>query len=1133
MDFETISKNTKLQTGNRLEQLSLLLAASESLAGSFDLQEIMQVLTETSTKLLGAGTSAIYLLKADVLYLGATTPPLPANFPGNLRRAPLSDHPHIQQAIKNNSTLIIPDFKNADLSKAEREVCDIRKIRSMAIIPLTGSKGILGVLLVGTKDSPRGFSEEQLALCRNLGIQVSIAIENANLYQSVQDKLAERKEAESRLKRSEEKYKSLFENSIDTIYISSPGGRLIDINQAGVDLFGYDLKEEILKIDIGKDFYVNPGDREKIKLQLKRNGYVKEFETTLRKKDGSTITAQITANVERGDNDEIAAYRGIIRDVTGKKEAEKRLNEYVTQLTAADENQRILLDNIQTQVWYLTDDHTYGAVNEAHAVFNGVKKEDLAFRDMNDIFPKNIADLYKSLNNRVFKTGRPEYTEEWVPHASGEKRLLSIKKFPNLRKDGTVEYVVCSAEDITERKLAETALKQRDAILGAVAFAAGRLLASWDWKKEMSLILSRLGKATGTSRSYVFRVHRNTLGEMLASQLFEWCAPGISAQIDNPELQNLPFMAAGISRWEEILQRGEPIYGAVHTFPESERDLLTAQGILSLVVFPVFANKQLWGFIGFDQCKTEREWSTTELEVLSAAASTLGSVIERKKAEDDLRQSEEQFRLITENIADMIAVLDLDGKRLYNSPSYKPILGDVQSLRGTDSFQEIHPEDRERVEQIFQETVKTGIGQRTEYRFLLKDGSIRFIESQGSTIRDNQGNVSQVVLVSRDVTDKKQLEQQALRSQRMESIGTLAGGIAHDLNNVLAPMMLSFEILSKKVTDKQSKVILQMLQSTAERGADLIKQVLSFARGVEGERTIVQIRHLIDDIANIIKQTFPKSIFFHRSIPKNLPTISADATQIHQVLMNLCVNSRDAMPQGGRIDIKADSVILDEQYISMHRDAKPGHYIRITLTDQGVGIPPAVIERIFEPFFSTKEIGKGTGLGLSTVHTIVKSHGGFVTVYSEVGKGTTFRVYLPALEGIHDAVSEEEAKFSGGNGECILVVDDEESIREITRASLEANGYSVVTAADGTEAMAAYATKGQNIALVLTDLYMPYMDGAKTIRALQKLNPDVKCIAVSGLKQNEYELPKGAVIFMHKPFTSEQLLKTIHEMIHN
>jgi two-component system, cell cycle sensor histidine kinase and response regulator CckA len=429
--------------------------------------------------------------------------------------------------------------------------------------------------------------------------------------------------------------------------------------------------------------------------------------------------------------------------------------------------------------------------------------------------------------------------------------------------------------------------------------------------------------------------------------------------------------------------------------------------------------------------------------------------------------------------------------------------------------------------------VKTGIGQRADYRFLLNDGSIRFIESQGSTIRDNQGNISQVVLVSRDVTEKKQLEQQALRSQRMESIGTLAGGIAHDLNNVLAPMMLSFEILSKKATDEQSKMILQMLQSTAERGSDLIRQVLSFARGIEGERTIVQIRHLINDIGNIIKQTFPKSISFYTDIPPDLPTISADATQLHQVLMNLCVNSRDAMPQGGRIELKAERVILDEQYITMHPDAKPGHHIRITLTDQGTGIPPTVMERIFEPFFSTKEIGKGTGLGLSTVHTIVKSHGGFVTVYSEIGKGTTFRVYLPALEGVYSAAMEEKVKISGGNGECILVVDDEESIRQITKASLEAHGYSVLTAADGTEAIAIYATEGQKIALVLTDIYMPFMDGATTIRALQRMNPGVKCVAVSGLKQNEYELPKGAVTFMHKPYTSEQLLHMITEMLRN
>lgn len=601
-------------------------------------------------------------------------------------------------------------------------------------------------------------------------------------------------------------------------------------------------------------------------------------------------------------------------------------------------------------------------------------------------------------------------------------------------------------------------------------------------------------------------------------------------EVDNPS----PPKKLGKGLTEYVLRTGRPILCDTVMNDElmrrGEVDLIGAPSPIWLGV-PLMINDKVSGVMAVQHYTDEKVYSEREKEMLGYVSSQVAKAIERKRAEEAQRKSEEQFRLISENVVDLIAVLDLEGKRLYNSPSYKPILGDLESLRGTDSFQEIHPEDREKIRQIFQETVKTGIAQRAEYRFMLKDGSIRFIESQGSVIRDEQGNVVRVVVVSRDVTEKKQLEKQFLRAQRMESIGTLAGGIAHDLNNVLAPILLALNIISKKLTDEQSQKMLQMLESTAKRGSDLIRQVLSFARGVEGERTIVQLRHLVDEIGKIINETFPKSISLRTDIPKTLPTISADATQLHQVLMNLCVNARDAMPNGGKLEIKAETIALDEQYVRMHVEARPGPHVVITVTDQGMGIPPAVMERIFEPFFTTKEIGKGTGLGLSTVLSIIKSHDGFVNVYSEVGKGTTFKIYLPAQEGAQAAVTEEKEKLPAGNGELILVVDDEESIREITKATLEAYGYSIITCSDGTEAVAAYATHGQKVALVLTDMLMPYMDGAATIRAIQKLNPKVKVLAVSGLKQNGDMVTQETVMFLHKPYTSEKLLKTIGELL--
>jgi nitrogen-specific signal transduction histidine kinase len=390
-------------------------------------------------------------------------------------------------------------------------------------------------------------------------------------------------------------------------------------------------------------------------------------------------------------------------------------------------------------------------------------------------------------------------------------------------------------------------------------------------------------------------------------------------------------------------------------------------------------------------------------------------------------------------------------------------------------------------------------------------------------------------VINTEVTEKKGMEAQFLRAQRMESIGTLAGGIAHDLNNVLSPILMAIDMLQLKTTDEASKKWLDVLRANAERGGDMVRQVLSFARGVEGERVALQPKHLIKEIVKILRETLPKSIEITFQLPDDLCIISADATQIHQVLMNLCVNARDAMLEGGSISIKAENALVDENYARMHIEAKPGRFIVVTVSDTGPGMPPEIQSRIFEPFFTTKEMSKGTGLGLSTALTIVKSHGGFMNVYSEINKGSQFAVYLPAL----DAPGKTEAgalqtDLPIGHGELILVVDDEESIREITRGTLETFGYEVLTASDGTEAVALYADRKNEIAVVLTDMMMPFMDGPATIRALQKMNPAIKIIAASGLagghKPGEASL-EGVKLFLSKPYTAEKLLKALAELL--
>ncbi|HET7113538.1 MAG TPA: PAS domain S-box protein [Pyrinomonadaceae bacterium] len=506
-------------------------------------------------------------------------------------------------------------------------------------------------------------------------------------------------------------------------------------------------------------------------------------------------------------------------------------------------------------------------------------------------------------------------------------------------------------------------------------------------------------------------------------------------------------------------------------------------------------------------------------------------ITERKRAEE---QISEQAALL-DQAQDAIMVRDLDQKILFWNKGAEHIYGwTAEEAIGKNVRDLIIKQPSDQFETARKTVIEKGewIGEMHQSR---RDGASLVIESRWTLVRDEKGVPRSILVINTDITKKKQMEAQFLRAQRMESIGTLAGGIAHDLNNVLSPILMAIDMLQLKTTDESSRKWLDVLRTNAERGGDMVRQVLSFARGVEGERVALQPKHMIKEIIKILRETLPKSIEISFRIPNDLWIVSADATQIHQVLMNLCVNARDAMPDGGSISISAENVFLDENYARMHIEAKAGRFVMISVSDTGPGMSPEIQSRIFEPFFTTKEMTKGTGLGLSTAMTIVKSHGGFINVYSELHKGSQFTVYLPSLDkpGGADAGA-VQIDLPIGNGELILVVDDEESIREITRGTLETFGYKVLTASDGTEALALYADKKHEIAVVLTDMVMPFMDGSATIRALQRMNPHVRIIAASGLgagqRAGEGAL-EGVSVFLNKPYTAEKLLKTLAKVL--
>jgi PAS domain S-box-containing protein len=568
---------------------------------------------------------------------------------------------------------------------------------------------------------------------------------------------------------------------------------------------------------------------------------------------------------------------------------------------------------------------------------------------------------------------------------------------------------------------------------------------------------------------------------------------------------------------------------------------LQPHDIRSMLDVPIIVSGVRTGVLCLEHVRTLRTWTSDE-KTFALAMSNLVSLalegVERRQAEASLRESEKRFRQFAETIEEVFWMTDPTGREMiYVSPAYEKIWRRTcASLYASPRswLEAVHAEDRERITQAV-ETKRTQGEYDEKYRIRRPDGTLRWIHDRAFPVRDSQGEVVRMVGTAEDITESRQVEAQLLRSQRMESIGTLAGGIAHDLNNVLAPIMMSIELLKLQEKDAQRLSMLTTIEGSAKRGADMVRQVLSFAKGMEGRQMEVQVGHLLKEIEKIANETFLKNIEVRSDIPKDLWVVQGDPTQLHQVLLNLCVNARDAMPNGGTLRLAASNVVLDEYGVASSPEAKPGPHVCIEVEDSGTGMPPEVLERIFEPFYTTKELGRGTGLGLSTTLAIIKSHHGFLRVNSEMGRGTHFHVFLPAHGAEKaDVVATTAPELPRGHGELVLVVDDEAAVRQITQATLEGFGYRVLVAADGVEASTLFTTHQEDISVVLTDMMMPLMDGANTIQVLMKMNPKVRIIAASGLyagNMSAKAASAGVKHFIPKPYTAETLLKTLDTVL--
>ena len=502
-----------------------------------------------------------------------------------------------------------------------------------------------------------------------------------------------------------------------------------------------------------------------------------------------------------------------------------------------------------------------------------------------------------------------------------------------------------------------------------------------------------------------------------------------------------------------------------------------------------------------------------------------------------LAEREELFRLISENAADMIAVVSVDGQRLYNSPSYERALGyTAEELVRTASFEQIHPEDRASVMAAAEETRRTGVGCRLEYRIRHKRGDWRVFESTSSAVRNANGETEKLVIVNRDITERKQLEQQLYLSQKLEAVGRLSGGVAHDFNNLLGVIIGYSEVMQKRMppNDRFREAADEILKA-AHRAAALTKQLLAFSRKQVLEPKVLDLNTVVADVEKMLKRLIGEDILLEILVSPDLHAVKADPGQIGQVIMNLAVNARDAMPNGGKLTIETANTTLDEKDAGRYRYVVPGQYVKLRVSDTGCGMDAETQSHVFEPFFTTKEKGKGTGLGLATVYGVVKQSGGYIWLQSDVGKGTQFEIFLPRVEGEIEKPQKASApaKESRG-GQTILVVEDEQDLRKLTSSVLQDLGYTVLEAGDAAEALALVKQSKPAVDLLLTDVVMPGKSGRDLADELVPQIPGMKVLFMSGYTDGAiaaHRVLEPGLSLLRKPFSSEELTQTVARIL--
>ena len=1319
------------------------------------------------------------------------------------------------RAIRTGQPAVAQDILNDPAMTPWREAALERGYAASIALPLKIEERVIGALMVYAAE-PLRFDAGELRLLTELADDLAYGIQSLRTRE-------ERDRTTAALRQREEQFRTLYENAGIGIYRTTPAGRILLANPAAVEMLGYDSFEELAERNLEERGFGASSVRAEFCQRVETEEDLSGFESVWLKRDGSMIHVRESARAIRDADGQVLYYDGTFADITERKQAEEAM-------AAMGRRFQSLTEHSADITAVLGEDGSLRYLSSAFEALLGHRIDDWLGQSMFAlIWPEDLARTEALFKQSLESPGEVIAWQLRLRHGDGSWRWLEGTGV-NFLADPAADGIIVNCRDITRRKLAAEAVERRDRILEATTLAAEQFLKSLDWEEGIQEILEQLGEGAEVDRGYLFQNHLAPDGALVTSQRFEWAGPDIEPQIDNPDLQDLSFGAVGFTRWAEELEQGRLIQGLVREFPEAEREMLTAQQIQSLLVVPVFADSKWWGFIGFDVCRRERQWSPVEISALRTTANTLGSAIDRHRVGAELARHRNHLEdLVEERSAELtrlsraveqspviVVITNHEARieyvnpkftqvtgyapeevigespRLLNSGVHPPeffeklwqtiLAGDtwegeicnrrkdgglywewvrisplrdaggaishfvavkediterkraVEALRDSETrfralfngtrdpvlvhgftaagmpspFVEVNqaacerfgfsreellqmtpadldaPETKEHVSElsgkmwagegaVFETVALTKDGrrvslevstqvfdlagsrvalsvarditerkeaqkmleqlntelearvhQRTE-ELQTRETHLRAIldsTAEGILVVGNKGNVinsnprfaelwripaellgqerddlllehvlgqleepeaflrevqrlygsgkegwdtlrfkdgrvferfSRPLVLEgqrhgrlwcfRDVTERQraeaekgELRTQLAQAQKLESVGRLAGGVAHDFNNLLTATLHHVDLCRDGLqADHPVRHYLDEITEDAERSTGMVRQLLAFARKQIITPQVLDLNETVANMLKLLRRLIGENIELSWTPGANPWPVKVDPGQVDQLLVNLCVNARDAIGGTGRLSIRTANASVEKRQRAKGFQPRPGDYVQLSVSDDGCGMDEETLDHLFEPFYTTKGIGRGTGLGLATVYGIVQQNGGFIGVRSQPGEGTSFEVHLPRTT--EKAVTEQkpQSRAEGREGsETILLVEDEKSLRTTCRIFLEKMGYTVLAAASPEEALPLISPHEGKIDLVLTDVVMPEMNGRDLAEKLREVIPDLRCLFMSGYTADivaDAGVLEAGTHFLQKPFSRDDLGRKVREVL--